>query len=119
MWEVRAGKDFCACQHIPRFDGRKITSLLKIVLSDTVYIGRVLSNTSACRVSLTCDSGKVCGPTLQVILSVGLNWECPHEVSNFVSSRLAFKVSGSEMGKVVRGQSDARLSILIRIWMEK
>lgn len=58
-------------------------------------------------------------PTLQVVLSVALNWECPHEVSNFVSSRLAFKVSGLEMGKVVRGQSDARLSLLIRIRMER
>lgn len=37
VWEVRVGKDFCTCQHIPRFDGRKITSLLKIVLSLTQY----------------------------------------------------------------------------------
>jgi len=88
-------------------------------LSDTVYIGRVRSNTSISRVSLTCDSGKVCSPTPQVILSVGLNWECPHEVSSFVSSRLAIKVSGLEMREVVRSQIDARFSLLLNMRKEK
>jgi hypothetical protein len=48
-----------------------------------------------------------------------LNWECPHEVSSFVSSRLAIKVSGLEMREVVRSQIDARFSLLLNMRKEK